>query len=216
MALTEWHKGFLATTRGQVVAQLRLGPKTVDALAVAVGLTDNGVRAHLQALERDGLVQAAGTRRTAGVGKPARLYEMVPDAEERFSRAYALLFRALVDTLARRKSRAALAGVLEDAGRRLGREFVRPAHGRRQQAIAALGILSELGGVVELEEGRESDLIRGAGCPVSAATTAHPAVCRGVAALLAEAIGADVRECCARNGRPRCRFEIRPSGSPAH
>lgn len=213
MAVTDWDKSFLATTRGQIVAQLRLGPKTVDALAAAVGLTDNGVRAHLQVLERDGLVQVAGTRRRAGLGKPARLYEIVPDAEERFSRAYALLFRALIDSLALRKDRAALTKVLEDAGRQLGRQLARPAEGRRQQAIAAMGILTELGGLVELEGGRESDLIRGAGCPVSAATAAHPAVCRGVAALLAEAIGADVRECCVRDGRPRCQFEIRSRSS---
>lgn len=209
MAIPGWDKAFLATTRGQIVTQLRLGPKTVDDLAAAVGLTDNGVRAHLQVLERDGLVRAAGTRRTAGLGKPARLYEMVPDAGERFSRAYAPLFRALLDALARRKDRAALARVLEDAGRQAGRELARPAQGRRQQAIAAMGILTELGGAVELEEGREKDVIRGAGCPLSAATADHPAVCRGVAALLAEAVGADVRECCVRDGRPRCRFEVR-------
>jgi DNA-binding transcriptional ArsR family regulator len=38
---------FFAHTRGQVVALLRHGDRTVEELAQALGLTDNAVRAHL-------------------------------------------------------------------------------------------------------------------------------------------------------------------------
>src|SRR3712207_8581849 len=60
MAAAGFNKRFLETTRGQIVALLRRGTRTVEELAAALGLTDNAVRAHLAALERDGLVRQAG------------------------------------------------------------------------------------------------------------------------------------------------------------
>ena len=69
MASTRWDQRFFASTRGQVVTLLRQGHATVEDLARALGLTDNAVRAHLAALERDGLVVQSGLRR--GTGKPA-------------------------------------------------------------------------------------------------------------------------------------------------
>lgn len=208
MAVTDWQESFFATTRGQIFARVRGGPKTVGELAAAVGLTGNGVRVHLQALERDGLVRLVGTRRSEGAGQPARLYEVPPGAQEQLSRAYAPLLRALVDALADREGKEKLLQVLREAGRRIGRELARPAESPREQALAAAEILTELGGAVELEERRGSYLLRGCGCPVSAATAGQPGVCRAVEALLAEATGAEVRECCVHDGQPQCQFAI--------
>lgn len=173
------------------------------------------MRSHLQVLERDGLVRASGTRRAVGVGKPARLYQVDPEAEQRFSRAYAPLLRALVDAVAEREGSAPVEQLLRQAGRRLGHEVAQPAAGPGQQALVAADILTELGAVVEVEEHKGRYLIRGSGCPVSVASAVQPAVCCGVEALLAEATGAEVRECCARNGRPQCRFELGSSASLA-
>ena len=47
---------------------------TVDELARELDLTNNGVRAHLATLERDGIVRQSGVvRRESGGGKPAYL-----------------------------------------------------------------------------------------------------------------------------------------------
>jgi hypothetical protein len=43
---------------------------------------------------------------------------------------------------------------------------------------------------------------------LSALTGKHPTVCLAVESFLAEALGANVRECCDRDGKPRCCFEI--------
>jgi predicted ArsR family transcriptional regulator len=45
---------FFESTRGQVLALLQREPRTVDEIASALRLTDNAVRAHIVALERDG------------------------------------------------------------------------------------------------------------------------------------------------------------------
>src|SRR5215217_4418285 len=87
---------FLETTRGRILGLLRCGARTVEELAQAISLTDNAVRAHLATLERDGMVRSAGIRRGAGAGKPSTLYELPPEAELVFSRAYPPVLTALL------------------------------------------------------------------------------------------------------------------------
>ena len=79
MPASQWETRFFASTRGQVITLLRHGERTVDDLALALELTDNAVRSHLTALERDGLVRQTGVRR--GGGKPAYTYELTAAGE---------------------------------------------------------------------------------------------------------------------------------------
>jgi predicted ArsR family transcriptional regulator len=51
-------------------------------------------------------------------------------------------------------------------------------------------------------------IIRGVGCPLAALTGKHRGVCLAMESLVTEIVGAPVRECCDRNERPRCCFEI--------
>src|SRR5215468_2499006 len=81
---TPWHRRFVESTRGRLVALLRRDVRTVDELAQQLGLTDNAVRAHLAALERDGWVVSRGVRHSGSSGKPATIYELTPDAEVLF------------------------------------------------------------------------------------------------------------------------------------
>src|SRR5919206_126518 len=85
-------------TRSRLLALLREGSWTVDDLADHLGLTDNAVRFHLDALESDGSVQKAGVRRL-GVGQPAVLYSLSPTAEDSFSKAYAPVLVATIAEL---------------------------------------------------------------------------------------------------------------------
>ncbi len=84
-----WDRRFFESTRGRLVTLLRRKGHTVGELAEEVGLTSNGVRAHLATLERDGLVRQDGSvRRGSGGGKPAYIYELTPEAEALFPKAY--------------------------------------------------------------------------------------------------------------------------------
>src|SRR5688500_3300358 len=82
-----WRERVLSTTRGRVLTLLRRGPRTVGELAEALDLTDNGVRLHLGALERDGLVEQEGARR--GRSRPSYVYRLTHEAEALFPKAYA-------------------------------------------------------------------------------------------------------------------------------
>ena len=74
MARKNWNRWFFASRRGQIITLLRRSSRTVDELAQVLGLTHTAVRAHLAALERDGLVQQHTERR--GSGKPSSVYDL--------------------------------------------------------------------------------------------------------------------------------------------
>ena len=201
---------FLETTRGQIVALVRIGTRSVEELAQAIGLTDNAIRAHLSTLERDGLIRQAGVRRGQGAGKPATIYEVHPEAEPLFSRAYAPVLAALLEELAVQHPAALGESMMQAVGRRLADGVGRAPSGdlgSRVEAGAAL--LRSLGGAAQAEERDGLHLIRSCGgCPLSAATAHRPELCRALQSLLSHYIGAPVRERCDRGERPRCHFEV--------
>ena len=200
---------FLETTRGQIVALLRRGSYTVEDLAQTLGLTDNAIRSHLSTLERDGLVRQDGVRRGQGAGKPATLYEVHPEAEPLFSRAYAPVLGALLDELAEQLPADRSEALMRGVGRRLADGVGRPTGGDVTARVgAAVALLNSLGGAAQAERQDGTLVIRGCGCPLSAATASRPELCQAVQALLSEFIGVPVRECCDRGDRPRCHFEV--------
>src|SRR5205823_14337270 len=93
MARKNWNRWFFASTRGQIITLLRRSSRTVDELAQALDLTHTAVRAHLAALERDGLVQQRSERR--GSGKPSSVYDLAPAAEYLFPKFYGQLLDVL-------------------------------------------------------------------------------------------------------------------------
>src|ERR1051326_4598407 len=106
---------FFESTRGRIVSLLRGGTGTVNELAQQLELTDNAVRAHLLTLERDGLVRQSGVQR--GPRKPHYSYELTPEAERLFPKAYDALLNQLITTLKGRLPPSALEEVLREVGR---------------------------------------------------------------------------------------------------
>jgi predicted ArsR family transcriptional regulator len=210
MAAGGFDQRFFSTTRGQVVATLWRAPCTVEELASALGITDNAVRSHLSSLERDGLVHQSGVRRTQA--KPAFVYDVTPAAENLFPKAYGPVLSYVLDVLGERMGADELAALLREVGGRLAAESGAPAHravGERiQRAVATL---HNLGSTLEIEnaESRRGNVrLRAYSCPLAEATANHPEVCQVIESFLAKAVGAHVRECCERDGRPRCGFEV--------
>jgi predicted ArsR family transcriptional regulator len=210
---TYWDQRFFEGTRGKVVTLLRRGGRTVEELARELDLTDNGIRAHLATLERDGIVRQRGSvRRGSGGGKPAYVYELTPEAESLFPKAYEPVLRQLLDVLAGQLGPEESEALLRRVGRSIAQEQTVPADGVRARLEAAVGILNELGGLAELEEREGSYIIRGYSCPLAGLTRDHPAVCLMAEALLTELASVPVYEHCDRGERPRCCFEVAPSG----
>lgn len=204
----QWGSKFLMTTRGQVVAELRRGGRTVEDLRQTLGITDNAVRAHLAFLERDGLVHQVSTRPSGR--RPAVVYELTDAAEQSFSQAYMPVLTRLVESLSERMSADELEIILRDVGEKLAKEQPSLAGTLRERAEGAAAVLTGLGGLAEVEESDGNLAIRGYSCPLADAVRSHPSTCQAARALVSELVGVDVTERCDKGARPRCRFEIQP------
>lgn len=175
-------------------------------LADSLGLTQNAVRTHLNALERDGLVRQEGVRRA--VGKPAFVYVMAEEAEALFPKAYAEVLDRLMDRLRRDQGDDALEGLLRNVGRDAASSAPAATGPLRERIDAAVIALADLGGLAEVEERDDAFYINGFSCPLSAIVTKNPLACALAEQLVADLTGAEVVECCDRTHPPRCRFQV--------
>jgi predicted ArsR family transcriptional regulator len=208
-------KQFLETSRGRIAEILQRGPATVEHLASALRLTPNAVRAQLIVMERDALVQRAGL--VPGTTRPSHTYELTPALEQLLSGAYIPLLTHLVRTFAGGLQRARLTELMRHTGKSLaaevsgGRRYPGDLRARTKKANEFLK--KELGAVTQVGRLNGGFVLQGHGCPLAAITGKEPSVCVVVESLLEELIGAPVHECCNRDGRPRCCFEIHPPAS---
>jgi predicted ArsR family transcriptional regulator len=198
----------LDTGRGRIVSVLRRGPLTVDDIASNLKLSASGVRAQITAMERDGVVRRVGRR--PGTTRPSRIFELTPDVELLLSRAYIPLLTQLVDVFATALPARQVDALLRETGKKLAGKLPsgRPSGTLRSRVMAASEWLNEQLGAVTHVEQNSGYIIRGEGCPLSALTGKHPAVCRAMESLVKELVGASVHECCQRAQRPCCCFEI--------
>lgn len=208
MAQQDWRKRLLESTRGRVLSRLRRSEQTVSELAAALGLTDNGVRLHLDALQRDGLVEQRGVRRE-GVGKPAYVYGTTADAETLFPKAYEPVLNELLRVLETAHSHDQLERLVRETGRRLGAGIASDAPDLRRRVQHAAAVLGRLGGLAEVHEEPDGALrLQGYSCPLAGVTRDHRSACQLAESLVAELVGARVQECCDRGDRPKCAFRV--------
>lgn len=208
MGIGDWRTRLFASTRGRVVELLRRSAQTVNELAAKLDLTDNAVRLHLSALERDGLVEQEGTKRE-GAGKPAHVFRTTPAAEALFPKPYDRVLAELLAVLELRHSPEELDRLVREVGRRLGAGAAAASGDVRERAAHAAAVLTRLGGLAEVQEDEGGLRIQGYSCPLGAVTAEHPETCRLAEALVAELMQTPVVECCDRGERPRCVFRIR-------
>lgn len=204
--MTNWVERLTGETRARLLGLLRRSRRTITALADGLHLTDNAVRTHIAALERDGLVEQVGSQRDTG-GKPARVYALTGAGEELFPKAYAVVLSGLIEELAQRDGWERATGLLGAVGRRAAGAATSPAD-RDGRVAAAAAALRGLGGDVEVQRTEQGYRLQGYGCPLSAVTAKHPEVCVLAKALIEEITGQPVVECCERGDRPRCGFRI--------
>jgi predicted ArsR family transcriptional regulator len=209
MKETKFGRTFFESTRGRIISLLRRGVETVEDLSRQLGLTDNAVRAHLDTLARDGLVERGGERR--GFRKPHFTYALTPDAEQLFPKAYHALLNQLLLILKQRLDPQEVQEILRDVARSLAAPYGLPGGDEPLEARAERGleVLEALGGAAKVEADSDKLFIKSAsGCPFSSTVSEHPEVCRLAEVLLSEITGLEVQESCRRGENPRCAFEI--------
>jgi len=206
-----WETPVGSPIRGRLIALIRRGVDTVEALAAELEVTDNAVRSQLAILEREGLVARSGVRHGAKAGKPATVYVVAQAAEAVLSAAHAPVLRALVEALKSRLPEATADHVLRDAGRRLVPETAERTDGGTRPnpekgARAAARVLRSLGADVRVEKTADGVMLKGFACPLADVVAVDHHACHVVEELVSGVAGVPARECCERGERPRCRF----------
>lgn len=203
----DWLTTLAGETRTRLLRLVRRSSHSITELAASLGITDNAVRTHMVALERDGLVQPAGVQRSTG-GKPARLYELTAAAEELFPKAYGLVLLELITTIREEEGEATALDLLRRVGRRLGSRSTPEGSDGAARVAAAVALLESIGGSVEVTRSDADWHIQADGCPLSQVVAESPDLCTLATSLVAEATGLQVTENCDRSGRPKCSFHL--------
>ena len=185
---------------------------TVEDLSKGLGITDNAVRQHLTALERDGMVARGETQSTGG--RPEHLYRLTIAGQELFPRQYSWFAELLIDSLREEQGTDALRERLEGMGKAVGRQVAGRLAGvkdKRERIRALAGIMRELGYQSESIDPEEKwPVIEATNCVFHALAKSHPEVCHFDLAMMSEVVGCNVvhDECMVRGGQV-CRFKFK-------
>jgi predicted ArsR family transcriptional regulator len=206
MGSRPWDRRPTASTRGQILALLRRAGRTVEELAEALGMTENGVRAQLAILERDGLVEQRGARRRGR--KPASIYRPTAQAERLFPKAFETVLGHLLDVLDTEGNPTRREELLRAVGRRMAAEQPRPGGDLPTRLSAVAATLTEMGGLYEIEQHEDGFSICGYSCPLAPVPRSHRELCTVLETMLTELVGVPVHQRCERGDSLWCWFDV--------
>jgi predicted ArsR family transcriptional regulator len=186
---------------------------TVENLSKSLGITDNAVRQHLVALERDGMVARGETQSTGG--RPEQLYGLTAAGNELFPRHYSWFAELLINSLQEEQGTDALRKRLESLGTGIGRQIktrLMAIEDKPGRIRALSGIMQELGYQSGWADSPNENLpmIEASNCVFHTLAQRYPEVCYFDLAMMAEVVGCEVihDECMVRGGH-LCRFKFR-------
>jgi len=113
----------LEGTRGRILEELAVAPRTARDLAQKLGIQESAARGHLGRMEERGLV--APSFRREGVGRPRKRYVLTSAAQEMFPKKYDLILDTVVDSLLAREGEGYVSALFADAAERMAREVAK-------------------------------------------------------------------------------------------
>lgn len=198
-----------AEPRQRLIEHLkRHGPTSIRDLMRTLSLSENAVRHHLQALEREGYACRDSLVPPESAGRPAVLYALTEKAEHLFPKHYAELL-ALV--LAEADAQAVLEPLLTSLAQRLAGQI--EPHVRTLDPVARLHATAthlKLGGnLSDLTVTPAGWELRAYNCPYLRAGQQFEAICDMVPRVITLATGLPAeRPACQRDGHPACLLTI--------
>jgi predicted ArsR family transcriptional regulator len=121
--LTEVPAGLPEGTRGKILEELAVAPRTARDLAKTLGIQESAARGHLDRMEERGLVVPSFRRE--GVGRPRKRYVLTGQGQDLFPKKYDLILDSLVDELLAREGEGYVSALFAEAARRMAREVAK-------------------------------------------------------------------------------------------
>jgi predicted ArsR family transcriptional regulator len=113
----------LEGTRGRILEELAVAPRTARDLAKKLGIQESAARGHLERLEERGLVVPSFRRE--GVGRPRKRFALTNSAQELFPKKYDLILDTVVDELLAREGEGYVSALFADAAKRMAHEVAK-------------------------------------------------------------------------------------------
>ncbi len=200
-------------TRKRVLVTLKiLGKGTAQELARLLHMTPMGVRRHLFALEKEGLVQHKVVPH--GQGRPKHVYELTPKAQNVFDQRYAALSVELLHYIAEEFGEDAVKRLFTRRAERRAREIL-PLLERLplERRIARLAeILNQDGYLAAWRREDGGYILCEHHCAIRDVAQAFPQACATELIFIRRVLGdVDIRRKeHIIDGAPRCTYEITP------
>lgn len=208
--------GFRGVRADLLVALRKAQPLTAHELGAQFGLTANGLRRHLKALEEEGLVRYR--REIRGVGAPVFAYSLTEAGEALFPRRYAAVLTSALEALRREQGSPAVERVLEAEWSRLEQEALPllDAMPLGERAALVAELLTAAGYMAEVAEpaGEPGGVaLRIHNCAVREVADRFPEACAVEARVLERLLGVPVvRGAHRRDGCGHCAYGLASPG----
>jgi predicted ArsR family transcriptional regulator len=197
------------STRQSILRLLRHhGQMTATELSQELNIGAVGVRQHLALLERDGLVEVAGLRRS--IGRPSHLYTLTSEAERCFPKSYDRLAINILHHIEEYGGTEAVREALASHRQTLLESYAPRLAGKPlDERVAELAnLLNEQGHMCEYEQlpnGAYALIIHN--CPVDCVAHQYKQLCAQDMDLYQELLGVSlVRETSIADGDIYCRY----------
>lgn len=202
----------LPDSRRAVLQHLkREGAATAGELAGRLGMTREGARQWLQALEAEGAIARTTPRETGGAGRPAVSFALTPEGEHLFAKNYDSLAVSLVDAVADQLGQEALVKLLAAITEQQVKEWEPKLAGKSlPERIKALkGIYFEEDPHTSVRKDARGYVLIERNCPYLNVAMRRPHLCSVTVSTLTRLLGVRVvREARFQDGDRRCVFRV--------
>ncbi|GIQ63325.1 transcriptional regulator [Paenibacillus cisolokensis] len=205
-------RGAATTTRDRIMQMLKTdGELTAREMTERLGITGMGVRRHIDALERSGLIESRTIRQP--MGRPASLYRLTEQADHYFPKNYHGIALDLLGELAQEAGEPVVNRLFERRKQTLYRKYAGKMTGERlaDKVSALADIQNENGYMAQWEQsGDDEFVLTEYNCPISQIANAYNHACKCELDLFESLLGAEVSrtECLAKGGQ-KCAYTIR-------
>ncbi|QMU28021.1 helix-turn-helix transcriptional regulator [Adhaeribacter radiodurans] len=188
------------------------GPKTAGILAQILGMTGEGARLHLLKLAEEGLVQA--TSESKGVGRPTLNWSLTAAGNARFPNTHSDLSVQLLNTIKAELGEQVLEQIIDRRGEEVLNRYaeeLKDCLTLEEKINRFATIRYREGYIASCQKDELGYLLIENHCPICAAATATPAICRSEFQILKRVLGNEVdvkRVDHILEGARRCAYRI--------
>ncbi len=198
-------------TRKKILLLLKKsGGMTTDELSKELNITSMGIRQHLLALERKGLVTYV-TRRQ-GIGRPGYIYRITEKADNLFPKQYDRFMLQLLEEIERHEGRKKIGDIFRWRKEALVKERKPKVNGTkdaRERLQALANLLDEEGFLVEFVEDDKSYQLKQYNCPISSVSKKYRESCKSELEFYKEVIDSKIKRIsCISEGATACIYSI--------